>query len=109
MHGCAHGTAIPPYDLNPPPENVWTAGFVMSIPSPAGTMMCLPLTNTSRCECTWYCSCSASSGTSPAFRASAIGSLGAGYGAGSDTAGAEAVITVVLPDFDDEPHAASAI
>ena len=46
---------------------------------PGRDLDCRPSTKTSRCECTWYCRCSFTSGTRPARRASFIGSFGAGH------------------------------
>src|SRR5580765_8344153 len=88
-----------------------TAGFLVSMPSPAGTSSGWPFTNTSRCECTWYSSTSAGSEARPAFAERAIGLLGAGHGAAwvagvgtgftaVELAGAAAVEP---PAFDDEP------
>src|SRR6266550_3092910 len=102
---------MPPYEGNPSVLNLCTPGLAMSIPIPAGTRMCLPSMKTSRCECTWYCNCSAGSGTRPAARARAIGSLGAGHGAGSFDDGVGAVMGALLPEadfgFDELPHAAT--
>src|SRR5215217_6514386 len=66
MHGCAQGTVIPPYAGWPSMVPLWTAGSVVTIPMPAGTVWRRPLTKTSRCACTWYWRPSAVSGTRPA-------------------------------------------
>ena len=73
---------IPPYAIDPSGIcPLCTAGSFVSIPMPAGIFTCFPLMKMSRCEWTWYARCSFTSGTSPALRVSAIGSLGAGHGA----------------------------
>src|SRR5262252_6296201 len=60
---------------------VWTAGLVVTIPIPAGTVWCRPLMKTSRCACTWYWRLSAVSGTRPAAVASSTtrSACGAGH------------------------------
>src|SRR6478672_3788883 len=79
MHGVAHGGLIPPYAGYPPISPLCTAGFVVSMPMPPGTTICLPSWNTSRCAWTWNSRCSEVSGTRPAATVRAIGSGGAGH------------------------------
>src|SRR4051794_16388908 len=80
MHAVAHGGLRPPQPAAPGMfGKSWTPGLVVSMPSPAGTVTFWPFTNTSRCEWTWNVRRSAVSGTSPAARARAIGSGGAGH------------------------------
>src|SRR5439155_19281175 len=83
MHTVLHGGLMPPYPVAPLPlgssGNSCTPGLVVSMPSPAGTVTFWPFTNTSRWAWTWKVRRSAVSGTSPAARARAIGSGGAGH------------------------------
>src|SRR6266550_3414435 len=60
--------------------NLFTAGACVSIPMPAGTRIFLPLTKTSRCECTCRNTNSCVSGIRRACRVSAIGFAGARHG-----------------------------
>src|SRR4051812_31801406 len=80
----------------------------MLIPSPAGTGTGRPFTNTSRCACTWYWSCSRRSGTRPAARVLTSGSGGAGHGAASlagvGAAGAVYACSVEEDDFFELPQ-----
>src|SRR5512133_1754598 len=59
---------------------MWTAGSLVTIPMPAGTVWWRPLMKTSRCACTWYWRLSAVSGTSPAAVASSTTRSGGGAG-----------------------------
>src|SRR3954451_6540033 len=74
----------------------------MLIPIPAGTRTGCPFTNTSRCACTWYLSCSRGSACKPGARVRASGSGGAGHG-GASLAGVGAAVALyeLAPSDDD--------
>src|SRR6266576_4412937 len=80
--------------------NRLTAGSLIWLPMPAGTVTGAPLTKTSRCACTCRKTNSCVSGVSPARTVSFIGFAGAGHGAaplaGVGAEGAAVVVVAVL-------------